>query len=148
MKLTFTDKQYEMLEEKAEWFFRSAIEAHSLRSAPRYVTELIAQTYEDATGARLNRNYRCGACVMNIYLLVGKAFYKDKEERNKLREENEVNKTTNVHRSRDLSTGEAQGSREDSKQHGESRKNRSGDKGRETDAKKGNVGSKSKREAD
>ena len=81
MKLTFTDEQFDALKTKAEWFLKSAVYSSTIRSAPLYITEFIANTYEQATGAKVKRDFGCAVCVLNLYRMVGLKYFDDKKTR-------------------------------------------------------------------
>lgn len=81
MTLTFTDEQFDALKTKAEWFLKSAVYSSTIRSAPLYITEFIANTYEQATGAKVKRDFGCAVCVLNLYRMVGLKYFEDKKTR-------------------------------------------------------------------
>jgi hypothetical protein len=141
--MNFTDEQFEMLHEHADWFITSVMYHSTIRSAPRNITEMVANIYESATGAKVNRNWSCAPCVMNIYRMVGTLYLDDKEKRQKQLEKEDAKETINVPRSEASSSGENESSKED-REDRESKAARHPDTGSKENGKKGNVGSKGK----
>lgn len=75
---TFTKEQMTALYE-AEIHFESVKHGY-IKSAPRWLTDQVADIYEDATGSKTNRNWNCSQCVADFYRKVGKLYFADKEE--------------------------------------------------------------------
>lgn len=74
----FTKEQMDVLYE-AEIHFESVRHGY-IKSVPRWLTDQVADIYEQATGSKVNRNWSCSQCVANLYMMVGKIYFKDKEE--------------------------------------------------------------------
>ena len=89
--MTFTDTQLEILKE-AEPHFRTA-KSGFVRYASRDLSNKVADTYFQATGQIIPKNWSCGICVLNLYRKVGWFYFKDLEEleKNKVSNEPEPN---------------------------------------------------------
>ena len=80
--IKFTEEQMKVLKE-ASIHFESVLKHNLIRNAPRRMTEDIVRIYELQSGQTVKRNFSCGTCVMNIYRMIGKAYYEYVEYLNK-----------------------------------------------------------------
>ena len=84
--MIYNDEQWEVIKEAGP-HFRTAKQDY-IRNAPRYMTEQIVNAYEAATGMKtMSKDYGCAVCVLRIYQTVGKTYFQDLEEREKLERE-------------------------------------------------------------
>lgn len=78
--MIFTDEQWNEIK-KASPHFESARRDY-IRNAPRWLTETVVKTYEEATGKKiLYKDFSCATCVLRIYQIVGNAYFTDLKER-------------------------------------------------------------------
>lgn len=83
--MIYNDEQFAVIS-KAKPHFETARREY-IRNAPRWLTEDIIRTYEDATGRTIgNKDLSCAVCVLRIYQTVGKTYFADLEERNRIEE--------------------------------------------------------------
>lgn len=93
--MIFTDEQFNIIKEASPHF--NTARQEYIRNAPRYLTEQIINIYESATGKTLaNKDVNCATCVLRIYQTVGKAYFSDLEEREKLEENKDGITKTNA----------------------------------------------------
>ena len=84
--MIFTDEQWSIVKEAGP-HFRTARQEY-IRNAPMYLTQMLINIYESATGKTLaNKDVTCAGCVLRIYQTVGKAYFSDLEERENLEKE-------------------------------------------------------------
>lgn len=86
--MTFTKEQLEILKE-AEPHFLTAKSGY-VRYASRELSNKVADTYFQATGQIIPKNWSCGTCVLNLYRKVGWFYFKDLEELEKNQASNEL----------------------------------------------------------
>lgn len=91
--IKFTEEQMKVLKE-ASIHFESVLKHNLIRNAPRHMTEDIVRIYELQSGQTVKRNFSCGTCVMNIYRMIGKAYYEYVEYLNKNINEEDKNANT------------------------------------------------------
>lgn len=92
--MIYNDEEWRIIKE-ASPHYKTARQEY-IRNAPLRLTEQVLITYENATGKIiLNKDLSCANCVLNIYKEIGKTYFSDLEEREKLEEEkkNVVTKT-------------------------------------------------------
>lgn len=88
--MIYTNEQWDIIK-KASPHYETARHEY-IRNAPRQLTEQVMNVYEAATGKKIySRDLSCAVCVLHIYQQVGKTYFADLEERNKL--ELEYNET-------------------------------------------------------
>lgn len=88
--MIYTEEQWKLIKEASPHYETAKHEY--IRNAPRWLTEQIISVYEAATGKTvMHKDLSCAVCVLNIYKQVGKTYFADLEERNKL--ELEYNET-------------------------------------------------------
>ena len=94
--MIFTDEQWKIVKEAGP-HFRTARQDY-VRNAPMYLTQMLINIYESATGKTLaNKDVTCAGCVLRLYQTVGKAYFSDLEERENLeREKLEKEENKNV----------------------------------------------------
>lgn len=81
--MIYTEEQWETIKQASPHFDTARHEY--IRNAPRWLTEQIISVYEAATGKTiLHKNLSCAVCMLNIYKQIGKTYFSDLEERNKL----------------------------------------------------------------
>lgn len=84
--MIFTDEQWKIVKEAGP-HFRTARQDY-VRNAPMYLTQMLINIYESATGKTLaNKDVTCAGCVLRVYQTVGKAYFSDLEERENLEKE-------------------------------------------------------------
>ena len=84
--MIFTDEQWKIVKECGP-HFRTARQDY-VRNAPMYLTQMLINIYESATGKTLaNKDVTCAGCVLRVYQTVGKAYFSDLEERENLEKE-------------------------------------------------------------
>lgn len=84
--MIYNDEEWRIIKE-ASPHYKTARQEY-IRNAPLRLTEQILITYENATGKTiLNKDLSCANCVLNIYKEIGKTYFSDLEEREKLEEE-------------------------------------------------------------
>ena len=76
-KLIFTKEQIDFLYE-SEYHFKNA-KIGIVKNCPRTLLDKIADLYEQATNAKVNRNWGCSVCVFNFISKVGQIYWKEKE---------------------------------------------------------------------
>lgn len=86
--MIFTDEQFESLK-IAEPLFETAQKGY-VKYATREITNIVADVYFQATGQKIPKNWSCSICVLNLYRRVGLDYFKDKEEREKIKASLEV----------------------------------------------------------
>ena len=83
--MIYNDEQFAVIS-KAKPHFETARREY-IRNAPRWLTEDIIRIYEDATGRTIgSKDLSCAVCVLRIYQTVGKTYFADLEERNRIEE--------------------------------------------------------------
>lgn len=81
--MIYTEEQWKTIKQ-ASPHYESARHEY-IRNAPRWLTEQIINVYEAATGkTMMHKDLSCAVCVLNIYKQIGKTYFSDLEERNKL----------------------------------------------------------------
>ena len=81
--MIYTEEQWKIIKQ-ASPHYESARHEY-IRNAPRWLTEQIINVYEAATGkTMMHKDLSCAVCVLNIYKQIGKTYFSDLEERNKL----------------------------------------------------------------
>lgn len=84
--MIYTDDQW-LIIKKASPHYESAKKGY-IRNVPSWLVEGIVKTYESATGKNmLYKDFTCATCVLHIMNLIGKTYFSDLAERNKLQEE-------------------------------------------------------------
>lgn len=84
------EQQWNLLKQAAPHFETARHEY--LRNCPRWLSEQVINVYEAATGKTiLHKDLSCAVCVLRIFQTVGKLYFYNLEERNKL--EIEYNET-------------------------------------------------------
>lgn len=84
--MIFTDEQWKIVKEAGP-HFRTARQDY-VRNAPMYLTQMLINIYESATGKTIaNKDVTCAGCVLRVYQTVGKAYFSDLEERENLEKE-------------------------------------------------------------
>ena len=88
--MIYTEEQWKLIKQASPHYETAKHEY--IRNAPRQLTEQVMNVYEAATGKKIfSRDLSCAVCVLHIYQQVGKTYFADLEERNKL--ELEYNET-------------------------------------------------------
>ena len=89
--MIYTDEQWEIIKKASPHYI--TVKREFIRNAPRWLTEQIIMTYENATGKIiLNKDLSCAACILHIYQQIGKTYFSDLAEREELEKEKEENK--------------------------------------------------------
>lgn len=89
--MIFSDEQWKVIANAAPHFETSRRDY--IRNAPRYLTEQIISVYENATGKTImSKDLNCAVCVLHIYQTIGKTYFTELEERNKLEKDKENEK--------------------------------------------------------
>lgn len=88
-KYFFTKEQYDALYE-AQIHFITVRTSNCIKNAPRWLTDQVADVWEQRTGQTVNRNWSCSSCVFNFYNMVGKYYLQDKALYEKEEQEKEV----------------------------------------------------------
>ena len=84
--MIFTDEQWKIVKEAGP-HFRTARQDY-VRNAPMYLTQMLINIYESATGKTLaNKDVTCAGCVLRVYQTVGKAYFSALEERENIEKE-------------------------------------------------------------
>lgn len=97
--MIYNDEQWEQIKQASPHY--ETARRDYIRNAPRWLTEQIMTVYEDATGRTImSRNLNCAVCVLHIYQTVGKTYFADLDERNKIKEK----ETKNVNESQQADT--------------------------------------------
>lgn len=88
--MIYNEEQWNIIKKASPHYETSRHEY--IRNAPRQLTEQIMNVYEAATGKKIySRDLSCAVCVLHIYQQIGKTYFADLEERNKLElEDNET----------------------------------------------------------
>lgn len=76
--MTFTKEQLEVLKE-AEPHFKTAQNGW-VRYAPKELSNIVADTFFQATGQVIPKTWSCSVCVLNLYRRVGYFYFQDLEE--------------------------------------------------------------------
>lgn len=74
----FTKEQYEKLYE-ARPHFKTALIGY-VKNCPRWLTDMVADVYEEATHSTVNRNWSCSSCVFNFLNMVANMYFKDEKD--------------------------------------------------------------------
>lgn len=83
--MIYNDEQWKIIKNASPHFLTARKDY--IRNVPRPLTDQIINTYEEATGKTLaNKNSNCMVCVLRIYQTIGKTYFSDLDERNKLEE--------------------------------------------------------------
>lgn len=86
--MIYNEQQWEVIKE-ASPHFRTARQDY-IRNVPRWLTQKIMDTYEEATGKTImSKDLSCAVCVLRIYQTVGKTYFSDLAEREEL-EKNKI----------------------------------------------------------
>lgn len=81
--MIYNEAQWDIIK-KASPHYETARHEY-IRNAPRNLTEQVMNVYEAATGKKIySRDLSCAVCVLHIYQQIGKTYFADLEERNKL----------------------------------------------------------------
>lgn len=72
----FTKSQLEDLYE-AEVHFKSVLHSRTIISAPKWLTERVANIYGLATNQQVKINFNCATCVLNLYKTVAPHYFTD-----------------------------------------------------------------------
>lgn len=72
----FTKSQLEDLYE-AEVHFKSVLHSRTIISAPKWLTERVANIYGLATNQQVKINFNCATCVLNLYKTVAPHYFAD-----------------------------------------------------------------------
>lgn len=85
--MIYNDSEW-LIIKKASPHYESA-KRNYIRNVPSWLIEEITNVYESATGKKiLHKDFSCAICVFRIIQTIGKTYFSDLEERNKLEEEN------------------------------------------------------------
>ena len=91
--MIYNEEQWQLISQASPHF--ETARRDYIRNAPQWLTEQIMSVYEDATGKTImSKNLTCAVCVLRIYQTVGKTYFADLDERNKI--ENEKNNAENT----------------------------------------------------
>lgn len=91
--MIFNEEQWKIIK-KASPHYDTARRDY-IRNAPRWLTDEIIKAYEEATGKTVqNKNSNCSSCILRIYQMIGKDYFKDLAERKKIEIENEKGNDT------------------------------------------------------
>ena len=77
MSRRFSREELELLK-PAEIHFTTAIMSAYKRATGGKLDTLVADTYDNATDSKIQRNFSCGICSFNMYKTVGKKYFEDK----------------------------------------------------------------------
>lgn len=84
--MIFNEEQWNIIK-KASPHYETA-KRDFIRNATRKMTEDIVGVYEAATGKTVpNKDSHCSVCVLRIYQIIGKAYFADLKERQKMEDE-------------------------------------------------------------
>ena len=93
--MIYNDSEW-LIIKKASPHYESA-KRNYIRNVPSWLIEEITSVYESATGKKiLNKDFSCAICVLRIIQMIGKTYFSDLEEREKLEEENKNGGTENI----------------------------------------------------
>lgn len=107
--MIFTEEQYNILKQATPHFETAKHEY--VRNAPRWLTSQVINVYEAATGKTImSKDLSCAVCVLRIYQIVGRQFFLDKQEREKILSEE------NAKQSESNSVGNAKSNRRNKKE--------------------------------
>lgn len=85
--MIYNDSEW-LIIKKASPHYESA-KRNYIRNVPSWLIEEITSVYESATGKKiLHKDFSCAICVLHIIQMIGKTYFSDLEEREKLEEEN------------------------------------------------------------
>lgn len=81
--MIYTEEQWKIIKQASPHYETARHEY--IRNAPRWLTEQVINVYEAATGKTvMHKDLSCAVCVLNIYKQIGKTYFADLEEKNKL----------------------------------------------------------------
>jgi hypothetical protein len=81
--MIYSNEQWDIIK-KASPHYETARHEY-IRNAPRQLTEQVMNVYEAATGKKIySKDLSCAVCVLHIYQQIGKTYFADLEEKNKL----------------------------------------------------------------
>lgn len=101
--MIYNEKQWEIIEQASPHYLTARREY--IRNAPRWLTEQIIEVYENATGKTImSKDLSCSVCVLHIYQQIGRTYFSDLEEREKIKEKNNTENGNN--RIREKATNE------------------------------------------
>lgn len=93
--MIYTDEQFNVIKKASPHYITSKKEY--IRNVPSWLLEDIVEVYESATGKEiLHKNFSCAICVLRIIQTIGKTYFSDLEEREKIEEENKDGGTENI----------------------------------------------------
>lgn len=102
--MIYTEEQWRIIKQ-ASPHYESARHEY-IRNAPRLLTQQVIDVYEAATGKTvMHKDLSCAVCVLNIYKQIGKTYFSDLEERNKLELEDNDTRSESEKRNAKSKTG-------------------------------------------
>lgn len=102
--MIYTEEQWKIIKQ-ASPHYESARHEY-IRNAPRLLTQQVIDVYEAATGkTMMHKDLSCAVCVLNIYKQIGKTYFADLEERNKLELEDNDTRSESEKRNAKSKTG-------------------------------------------
>lgn len=105
--MIYNEEQWQLIKQASPHF--ETARRDYIRNAPQWLTEQIISVYEDATGKTImSKNLTCAVCVLRIYQTVGKTYFADLDERNKIKEK-ELTKNVNESKQAKAKDGEPDG---------------------------------------
>jgi hypothetical protein len=78
--MIFSDKQWSIIKE-ANIFFRSAFLNKCIINPNNFITNIIIQIYEEATGNELDKDLSKPGQTLKVYEKIGEAYFSDLKER-------------------------------------------------------------------
>ena len=89
--MIYNEEQWKVIANAAPHF--ETARRDYIRNVPRWLSEQIISVYEDATGKTImSKDLNCAVCVLHIYQTIGKTYFTDLDERNKLAKDKENEK--------------------------------------------------------
>lgn len=82
--MTFSKEEMEILS-KYEQYFHTATKANYTRNPGRVALQEMHGIFKSATGSAIRLNTGCGHCIYSLVKAVAVAYYKDKEEMEKIK---------------------------------------------------------------
>lgn len=78
--MIFSDKQFDIIKE-ADLYFRSTFLNKCIINPNNFITNIIIQIYEEATGNKLDKDLSKPGQTLKVYEKIGEAYFSDLKER-------------------------------------------------------------------
>lgn len=80
--MIYTEEQYRILQQATPHF--ESVKHEVIKNAPRWLTDIVADVLEEATGKKMTRNFGCNSCVYSLYRQAAIKYFADEKEYKKI----------------------------------------------------------------